>query len=236
MPEFIAPGVYVEEASFRMKSIEGGSTSTTAFVGVTLLGPANSPVTVTSYADFERTFGPLSASHEMGYVVRAFFGNGGREAIIVRVVGAGTFPRATEVIGSRKKKTGLYALEKVQRFNLLCLPPVKPGGDTPWSVYRAALGYCKQRRALVLVDSPASWGVMPADGATSAMTGLTQSRLASTGGAENAALYFPRIIQADPLQNGQPRVTVACGAIAGVMARIDAARGVRKVSAGVEPR
>lgn len=234
MPEFIAPGVYVEELPVEMKPIEGLPTSTTAFVGATLLGPANSPVTVTSYADFERSFGPLAASYEMGYVVRAFFGNGGREAIIVRVVGAGTFPRATEVIGSRKKKTGLYALEKVQRFSLLCLPPVKPGGDTSWSVYRVALSYCKQRRALVLVDSPASWGAMPADGVTRAMTGLTQSRLASTGGAENAALYFPRIIQADPLQNGQPRVTVACGAIAGVMARIDAARGVWKVPAGVD--
>lgn len=234
MPEFIAPGVYIEETSFRMKSIEAVSTSTTAFVGTTSLGPANSPATVTSYADFERTFGPLATSHEMGYAVRAFFANGGREAIIVRVKGAGTFPRATELIGSRKKKTGLYALEKVQRFGLLCLPPVKPGGDMPWSVYRAALGYCKQRRALVLVDSPASWGATPADGASRALAGLTQSRLASTDGAENAALYFPRILQADPLQKDQLRVTVPCGAIAGVMARIDAARGVWKSPAGLE--
>lgn len=235
MPEFIAPGVYIEETSLRMKSIEGVSTSTTAFVGTTSLGPANSPATVTSYADFERTFGPLAASYEMGYVVRAFFANGGREAVIVRVKGAGTFPRATELIGSRKKKTGLYALEKVQGFGLLCLPPVKPGGDTPWSVYRTALAYGKQRRALVLVDSPVSWGIMPSEGASRAMAGLTQSRLASTDGAENAALYFPRLLQqADPLQNGQPRVTVACGAIAGVMARNDAARGVWKAPAGLD--
>ena len=188
MPEFSAPGAYVEETSFRMKSIEGVSTSTTAFVGTTSLGPANSPVTVTSYVDFERAFGPLSASYEMGYVVRSFFANGGREAIIVRVVGAKALPRATDMIGSRKKKTGLYALEKVAEFGLLCLPPVKPGGDLPWSVYRAALGYCKQRRALVLVDSPASWGATPLDGASRALTGLTQSRLASIEGGENAAL------------------------------------------------
>lgn len=234
MPEFIAPGVYIEETSFRMKSIEGVSTATTAFVGTTSLGPANSPATVTSYADFERTFGPLAASYEMGYVVRAFFANGGREAVIVRVKGAGTFPRATEVIGSRKKKTGLYALENVKGFGLLCLPPVKPGGDTSWSVYRAALAYGKRRRAMVLVDSPISWGIMPSEGASRAMAGLAQSRLASTDGAENAALYFPRLLQADPLQNGQPRVTVACGAIAGVMARNDAARGVWKAPAGLD--
>lgn len=234
MPEFIAPGVYVEELPVEMKPIEGVPTSTTAFVGTTSLGPVNSPVTVTSYVEYERTFGPLAASCEMGYVVRAFFDNGGRKAVIVRVKGAGTFPRTTELIGSRKKKTGLYALEKVKGFGLLCLPPVKPGGDTSWSIYRAALGYCKQRRALVLVDSPASWGIQPLEGTSRAMAGLTQSRLASTDGAENAALSFPRIIQADPLQNGQPRVTVACGAIAGVMARIDTTRGVSKAPVGLD--
>ena len=234
MPEFIAPEVFIEETSFRMKPIEAVPTSTTAFVGTTSLGPANSPVIVTSYVDFERAFGPLSASYEMGYVVRSFFANGGQEAVIVRVKGAGTFPRASEMIGSRKKKTGLYALEKVAEFGLLCLPPVKPGGDMPWSVYRTALGYCKQRRALVLVDSPASWGAMPSGGVSSALTGLMQSRLVSTDGSENAALYFPRIRQADPLQNGQARVTVACGAIAGVMARIDTARGVWKAPAGLD--
>ena len=143
-------------------------------------------------------------------------------------------PRATEVIGSVKKKTGLYALEKVQRFGLLCLPPVKPGGDTPWSVYRAALRYCKQRRALVIVDSPASWGAETSGGVNSTLTGLTQSRLVLTMGAENAALYFPRLLQADPLQNGQPRLTVMCGAIAGVMARIDTIHGVWKAPAGLE--
>lgn len=227
MPEFLAPGAQVEEITSKVMSIEAVSTSTTAFVGTTSRGPANKPITVTSQVGFERTFGPLSASFEMGYVIRAFFANGGREAVIVRVKGTGAFPRATEVIGSVKKKTGLYALEKVQRFGLLCLPPVKPGGDTPWSVYRAALRYCKQRRALVIVDSPASWGAETSGGVNSTLTALTM-------GAENAALYFPRLLQADPLQNGQPRLTVTCGAIAGVMARIDTIHGVWKAPAGLE--
>lgn len=234
MPEFLAPVFQVEEIISRVMPIEAVSPSTTAFVGTTSRGPANKPITVTGQVGFERTFGPLSASFEMGYVIRAFFANGGREAVIVRVKGAGTFPLATEVIGSVKKKTGLYALEKVQRFGLLCLPPVKPGGDTPWSVYRAALRYCKQRRALVIVDSPASWGAETSGGVSSTLTGLTQSRLVLTMGAENAALYFPRLLQADPLQNGQPRLTVTCGAIAGVMARIDTIHGVWKAPAGFE--
>ena len=39
MPEYLAPGVYVEEVSFRSKSIEGVSTSTTGFAGMTRYGP-----------------------------------------------------------------------------------------------------------------------------------------------------------------------------------------------------
>ncbi len=49
MPEYLAPGVYVEETSFRAKSIEGVGTSTTAFVGPTRRGPVTgTPELVTS--------------------------------------------------------------------------------------------------------------------------------------------------------------------------------------------
>ena len=58
MPEYLAPGVYVEETSFRSKSIEGVATSTTAFAGPTRRGPVGEPELVTSFGDFERgTFG-----------------------------------------------------------------------------------------------------------------------------------------------------------------------------------
>ena len=60
MPEYLAPGVYVEETSFRAKSIEGVGTSTTAFVGPTRKGPfrvdANGqevPGLLTSFGDFD---------------------------------------------------------------------------------------------------------------------------------------------------------------------------------------
>ena len=60
MPEYLAPGVFVEEVSFRSKSIEGVSTSTSAFVGSTLKGPYGvaSPL-ITSFAEFERVYGGL---------------------------------------------------------------------------------------------------------------------------------------------------------------------------------
>ena len=58
MPEYLAPGVYVEEVSFRSKSIEGVSTTTTGFVGPTLYGPVEEePEVLTSLLDFERTYG-----------------------------------------------------------------------------------------------------------------------------------------------------------------------------------
>ena len=67
MPEYLAPGVYVEETSFRAKSIEGVGTSTTAFVGPTRKGPyrvdndtPESPELLTSYGDFERIYGGFS--------------------------------------------------------------------------------------------------------------------------------------------------------------------------------
>lgn len=58
MPEYLAPGVYVEETSFRARSIEGVSTTTTAFVGPTRYGPIDlEPDIITSLVEFERIYG-----------------------------------------------------------------------------------------------------------------------------------------------------------------------------------
>ena len=58
MPEYLAPGVFIEETSFRTKSIEGVSTTTTGFVGPTRYGPLDiDPDIITSLVEFERTYG-----------------------------------------------------------------------------------------------------------------------------------------------------------------------------------
>ncbi|HWK89766.1 MAG TPA: hypothetical protein VNP72_07215, partial [Longimicrobium sp.] len=90
MPEYLAPGVYVEETSFRAKSIEGVSTSTTAFVGPTRRGPiSGTPELVTSYADFERIYGGLGPVHGgenfLAHGVRAYFNEGGARLYVARV-------------------------------------------------------------------------------------------------------------------------------------------------------
>jgi uncharacterized protein len=96
MPEYLAPGVYVEETSFRSKSIEGVSTTTTGFIGPCRYGPLDiEPDILTSLADFESIYGDrqkLEFSHgaeEMDnylwHAVRAFFQEGGKRLYVVRV-------------------------------------------------------------------------------------------------------------------------------------------------------
>ena len=65
MPEYLAPGVFVEETSFRNKSIEGVGTSVAALVGPTRSGPLRGlPEVLTSYADFERIYGD---AHDLAF-------------------------------------------------------------------------------------------------------------------------------------------------------------------------
>ena len=100
MPEYLAPGVYVEETSFRAKSIEGVGTSTTAFAGPTRKGPVASPEALpeilTSYADFERIYGGFAnlqlapsatpdAINHLAHAVRAYFNEGGSRLYVARV-------------------------------------------------------------------------------------------------------------------------------------------------------
>lgn len=92
MPEYLAPGVYVEETSFRAKSIEGVGTSTTAFAGLTRQGPVGgTPEILTSFPDFERIYGGVDnltgVSDPINYLahaVQAYFDNGGSRLYVSR--------------------------------------------------------------------------------------------------------------------------------------------------------
>jgi uncharacterized protein len=423
------PGVYIEEIPSGVRTIVGVATSITAFLGRAANGPANDPVLINSFADFERRFGGLGANYPMSYAVRDFYLNGGTQAIIVRLfkpsdgsgfallsVGALTFraaypgewgrklrarvemvdpasapevqsilglqpadsvfnltitrpggvteqlrslsvkdsPRRLDKVleaesnllrwkgdwpavvpsvtadsdaagkaekaladaqksltdtkkattppdpakvaaaekavadaqkslddakkttppdptkitaaekavtdaqkslddaetatnasnsqnlttggdftGVKNDKTGLYALEKADLFNLLCIPADTRGGDTPQDVYQAAMQYCTDRRAMLLVDSPAKWSKVKETAAGEAAKGLPDLGLSGVA-ARNAALYFPRLIEFDPNNEGRPDVFVPCGAVAGVMARTDVQRGVWKAPAGLD--
>ena len=83
------PGVYIEEIPSGVHTIVGVPTSITAFIGRATRGPINEPITINSFGDFERFFGGLQIDSTMSYVVRDFYNNGGSQAIIVRLSGAG---------------------------------------------------------------------------------------------------------------------------------------------------
>ena len=91
MPDMLVPGVWVEETSFRSKSINGVSTSTAALVGMTRRGGA-APMLVTSFAEFERAYGGLAPFkvvpevNYLAYAARAFFYEGGQRLYIARVL------------------------------------------------------------------------------------------------------------------------------------------------------
>jgi Bacteriophage tail sheath protein len=135
--------------------------------------------------------------------------------------------------GKADTKTGMQALVKADLFNLLCIPPDTHGGDTLSAVYQTAMEFCAAHRAMLLVDAPAAWSANREVAAARAKDGLTD--LGMTGvSARNAALYFPRVRQRDPLRDGRLETFVPCGIVAGVMARTDTQRGVWKAPAGLD--
>jgi phage tail sheath protein FI len=132
--------------------------------------------------------------------------------------------------GSEVSKTGIFALEKADLFNLLCIPPDQRGADTDSLVYQAALPYCVRRRAILIVDPPGGWDTALPDDVKDQLGDLGLSGSDAT----NAVLYYPRLVQADPLRENQPDAFAPCGAVAGVIARTDTQRGIWKAPAGLD--
>lgn len=87
MPEYLHPGVYIEEIERGPRPIEGVPTSTSAILGEAERGPTM-PVLVTSYKDYQRWFGDVFARDRfLPYAVNGFFENGGKRAFIARIAG-----------------------------------------------------------------------------------------------------------------------------------------------------
>lgn len=115
-----------------------------------------------------------------------------------------------DIVGSNAELTGLFALERAARFDVLCIPPA-PGADFGATSFVAAERYCRRRNALLIWDPPESW--------THAGDAVSDMR-AGTWTSRNAVLYFPRIRRrgdAFRVPAGMP----ACGAVAGGIARAD---------------
>ena len=150
-------------------------------------------------------------------------------AVLAQLVGTtgadGTAPTSgTPYIGDELAGTGIFALAHVDLFNLLVLPD-KVATDTS-AVMSAAMTYCEQRRAFLIVDLPTT-----VDTLQKAQTWIADS---ATPKSANAAAYFPRLQIPDPMQGYRAVPMASAGTLAGLYARIDASRGVWKAPAGTE--
>jgi phage tail sheath protein FI len=154
--------------------------------------------------------------------------SGGRDGQVLNAAGAFLVPAAM-FQGVAATRTGLYALEDVDIFNVLCMPEVAAMSalDTR-AVYTAAEAYVESRRAMLLVDIPDT--VRNLDQMQTWMNNNDSLR------DPNAAVYFPRTMIPDPLNDNRPRSVGASGTIAGLYARTDTQRGVWKAPAGVDAR
>lgn len=100
MPEYLHPGVYVEEIPSGSKPIEGVATSVAAFVGRATKGPVGKAERVESFDDYNKIYGHIaSKSDAMGLAVQSFYLNGGKSAFICRLAGEGSTAASESVNG-----------------------------------------------------------------------------------------------------------------------------------------
>lgn len=148
--------------------------------------------------------------------------------------GAG-LPNSQDLIGDPALFTGIYALQKVDLFNLLSIPDATralPSGPTtldpsvdPSLIYSTAITLCDQRRAFLLVDPPPN---------VTTVTGAVDWKSAGIGSTDaNGAAYWPRVRVPDPLNKSNLRSFAPSGVMAGVYAATDGSRGVWKAPAGI---
>ncbi len=86
MPEYLSPGVYIEEVNTGNRPIEGVATSTAGFLGVSERGPSDDQAhLITSFQDYQRQFGTYMPNRYLTHAVEGFFQNGGRRCFVARV-------------------------------------------------------------------------------------------------------------------------------------------------------
>lgn len=237
----IDPGMYVEKVAGEARAIECTASSTTAFVDFFACGPVDRAILTCSFRAFEREFGGLDLRSESSFAILQFFLNGGRRAWVVRVVS----PDSESMPGSESWKisagadailgqaeagsiSGLNLLQNLNRegFQILCLPAIATLDEHSFKrVALEAIRFCKAQKAFFIMDPPAG---------INAVTDIIQwlednDSLCS----DHVALYFPRIIIKNPLDQNRPRITCSSGTMAGIYSHTDRYRGVWKAPAGM---
>ena len=121
--------------------------------------------------------------------------------------------------------TGVYLLDQVDLFNLLCVP-----GETTGSILSDLDSYCEARRAFLIADSDPSIDSFPKAGERV----RERAGKCDPGVNNNTALYFPWVRAPDSLKQDVPAPFPPCGFVAGIYAKIDSSRGVWTAPAGTD--
>jgi hypothetical protein len=127
-----------------------------------------------------------------------------------------------DIIGSAQANTGIFALHSAPDINLLCIPPLTREHDVGLSTLLVAGRFCRERRAMLMVDPPSTWASSAA-----ALDGMRHWPFRS----EDATMYFPRIVAFDRLR-GRFELFAPCGVAAGMIARCDESSPVWSAAEG----
>ena len=244
MPEYLAPGVYVEEVPSAVKPIAGVGTSTAGFIGVSAnitrpWDPAKrtgmparptgeayqqtaalSPQQVNSWTEFTQKFGDIQdANQYLAHAVYGFFNNGGTRCWVTRIAAPGD-----------DLERALQQFESIDEIAIVAAPlPPNVAAAALNAAQAALVAHCERMEDRVAIldsarDIPDDNLVISADD-----SGIWRPAANPKG---YGAFYFPWIEVADPLGEAGARVTVPpSGHLAGIYARSDAERGVHKAPA-----
>ena len=220
MPQYLTPGVYVEEIPAGARPIEGVGTCVAAFVGALAdsEAPTGIPTAVDNWTQYTNLFASEGPSSALTLAVHGFFLNGGQRCYVLNVGEGGS-------LTGPPSSPALSAFEHIDEIAIVAAP-----GFTDAASYDALLSHCELMKDRVAVlDAPATVADL------NDLTKPATAQRSSTGGAaprpsEWGAVYFPWIKVVDPLTN---RIVDAppSGHVAGVWARTDGNRGVHKAPA-----
>jgi phage tail sheath protein FI len=215
---------------FNLAITDAGTDSIETFENISSLPDhaRYAPTLVEQQSKLVRIDGPLTAVPRPTEVTAAVFDPTGHDG------GPITDADLSTGVDMEAKREGIWALEKADLFNLLCIPPYElDAGNIGAPTRRAAAAYCLNRRAIFIADPLRAWKE-PSD-ISDPLTGLKGGDWGLSRNA-NSTVYFPRVIQPDPLQEGRLAELASCGAIAGIISRTDANRGIWKAPAGLDAK
>jgi hypothetical protein len=214
-PEYLSPGVYVEEVDKGSKPIEAVGTSTAGFIGECKKGPQNEAVLITNWGQYARTFGDFKDSTYLAHGVYGFFNNGGSRCFVLNCSGGDGKATAAAYMGEDKgpgQRTGLKAFEEIDEIAIV----TAPGQDDP-AIQDAVLSHCERMNRFAILDSPKD-----------IKGGL--DKVPKPRDTQYGAFYFPWIQVYDPAKNDNVYIPPS-GHMAGIYARTDTVRGVHKAPA-----